>query len=148
MFCEMYLQSAAHIATDPRFIYLFYFQVLFNRASIPDSTILDPVFPVNLEVLLIKSILFCFCFFFFFDHWSDQLFQNNQHFQAIEFLDQTIPEKLDMGFLFYGHEVLQVECADSQVQSYPYKHIGDTFVTLGWISTDAFLAPHVNTRKF
>ena len=73
---------------------------------------------------------------------------NNQHFQAIEFMDQPVPEKLDMGFLFYGHEVLQVECADSQVQSYPYKHIRDTYVTLGWISTDAFLAPHVNARKF
>ena len=24
----------------------------------------------------------------------------------------------------------------------------DTYVTLGWISTDAFLAPHVNARKF
>ena len=53
-----------------------------------------------------------------------------------------------MGFLFYGHEVLQVECADSQVQSYPYKHIRDTYVTLGWISTDAFLAPHDNARYF
>ena len=99
-------------------------------------------FPVNLEFLLIEILLF------FFDHWSDQLFQNNQHFQAIEFLDQPVPEKLDMGFLFYGHEVLQVECADSQVQSYPYKHIGDTYVTLGWISTEAFLAPHVNASKF
>ena len=66
-----------------------------------------------------------------------KLFQNNQRFQAIEFLDQPFPEKLDMGFLFYGHEVLQVECAGSQVQSYPYKHIRDT---LGGISTDAFLA--------
>ena len=55
MFCEIYLQSAAHITTDPRFIYLFYFQVLFNRSSI-----LDPDFPVNLEVLLIKIILFFF----------------------------------------------------------------------------------------
>ena len=45
MFCEIYLQSAAHIITDPRFIYLFYFQVLFNRSSI-----LDPDFPVNLKV--------------------------------------------------------------------------------------------------
>ena len=102
------------------FIYLFYFQVLFNRSSIPDFSILDPDFSVNLEVLLIKIILF------FPDHWSDQLFQNNQHFQAIEFLDQPIPEKLDMGFLSMDmgrHEVLQVECADSQVQSYPYKHI-------------------------
>ena len=25
MFCEIYLQSAAQITTDPRFIYLFYF---------------------------------------------------------------------------------------------------------------------------
>ena len=33
MFCEMYLQSAAHITTDPPFICLFYFQVLFNRSS-------------------------------------------------------------------------------------------------------------------
>ena len=48
----------------------------------------------------------------------------------MEFLDQTVPEKLDMGFLFYGHELLQVECADSQVQSYPYKNISDTYVTL------------------
>ena len=61
-------------------------------------------FPVNLEFLLIEILLF------FFDHWSDQLFQNNQHFQAIEFLDQPVPEKLDMGFLFYGQEMLQVEC--------------------------------------
>ena len=79
------------------------------------------------------------------------MIQNNQHFQAIEFLDQPVPEKLHMGIPFYGHKVLQVECADSQVQSYPYKHIGDTYVTLGplgWISTDAFLAPHVNARKF
>ena len=58
MFCEIYLQSAAHITTDPPFIYSFYFQVLFNRSSIPDSSILDPDFPVNLEVLLIKIILF------------------------------------------------------------------------------------------
>ena len=42
MFCEIYLQSAAHIITDPRFIYLFYFQVLFNRSLIPDFSILDP----------------------------------------------------------------------------------------------------------
>ena len=77
-----------------------------------------------------------------------KLFQNNQRFQAIEFLDQPFPEKLDMGFLFYGHEVLQVECADSQIQSYRYKLIRGTCVTLGWISTDAFLATYVNARKF
>ena len=59
----------------------------------PRSSILDPDFPVNLEVLPIKIILF------FSDHWSDQLFQNKQRFQAIEFLDQPVPEKLDMGFV-------------------------------------------------
>ena len=58
MFCEIYLQSVAHITTDPRFIYLFYFQVLFNQSSIPDFSILDPDFRVNIEVLLIKIILF------------------------------------------------------------------------------------------
>ena len=76
------------------------------------------------------------------------MFQNNQHFHAIEFLDQPVAEKLDMAFLFYGHEVLEVECANSQVQSYPYKHIRGTYVTLGWISTDAFLGPHINARTF
>ena len=58
MFCEIYLQSVAHITTDPGFIDLFYFQVLFNQSSISDFSILDPDFPVNLEVLLIKIILF------------------------------------------------------------------------------------------
>ena len=58
MFCEIYLQSVAHITTDPRFIYLFYFQVLFNQSLIPDFSILDPNFPVDLEVLLIKITLF------------------------------------------------------------------------------------------
>ena len=48
--------------------------------------------------------------FFFFDHWSNYLSQSNQCFQATEFVDRPILEKLDMGFLFYGHEVLQVEC--------------------------------------
>ena len=88
---------------------------IFNRFSTPDprfsigpilhpwSSNLAPAFPVNLEVLLIKIVLF-------FDHWSNQLFHGNQHFQATEFADRPVPEKLDMGFLFYGHKVLQVEC--------------------------------------
>ena len=136
------LRPTSSLIHDLFIYFIFKFFLTDPRSLIPRSSILDPDFPVNLEVLLIKIILF------FFDHWSDQLFQNNQHFQAIEFLDQPVPEKLDMGFLFYGHEVLQVECADSQVQSYPYKHIGDTYVTLGRISTDAFLASHVNASKF
>ena len=136
------LRPTSSLIHDLFIYFIFKFFLTDPWSLISRSSILDPDFPVNLEVLLIKIILF------FFDHWSDQLFQNNQHFQAIEFLDQPVPEKLDMGFLFYGHEVLQVECADSQVQSYPYKNIRDTYVTLGWISTDAFLAPHVNARKF
>ena len=36
-----------------------------------------------IEVLLVKILLFL-----------DHLFQSNQHFQAIEFVDQPIPEKL------------------------------------------------------
>ena len=97
------------------FIFKFFLTDPRSLTLIPQSSILDPDFPVNLEV-----------YSFFFDHWRDQLFQDNQHFQVIEFLDQPVPEKLNMGFLFYEHEVLQVECADSQVQSYPYKHISDT----------------------
>ena len=53
MFCDIYPQSTAHITTDPPLIYSFYFHVLFNRSSI-----LDPDFPVNLEVLLIMIIFF------------------------------------------------------------------------------------------
>ena len=37
------------------------------------------------------------------------LFHSNQRFQAIEFEDRPVPEELDIGFLFYGNEVLQVE---------------------------------------
>ena len=52
---------------DPRFIYLVDFQVFFNRSSISDprfslpdrpSSILASGFPVNLEVLLIKIVIF------------------------------------------------------------------------------------------
>ena len=32
--------------------------------------------------------------FFFFNHWSTHLFQSNQRFQAIEFVDRTVREKL------------------------------------------------------
>ena len=136
------LRPTSSLIHDLFIYFIFKFFLTDPWSLISRSSILDPDFPVNLEVLLIKIILF------FFDHWSDQLFQNNQHFQAIEFLDQPVPEKLYMGFLFYGHEVLQVECADSQVQSYRYKHIRDTYVTLGWISTVPLLAPHINARKF
>ena len=142
MFCEIYLQSVAHITTIHDLLLLLFF---FKWSSIPDSPspILDPDFPVNLEVLLITIILF----FFFFDHWSDHLFQSNQRFQAIEFVNRPVPDKLDMGFLCSASGVAS-RVRDSQVQSYRYKHIRDTYVTLGWISTVAFLAPHINARKF
>ena len=47
--------------------------------------------PVSLtiEVLLIKIIIF-------FDYWSIHLFQSNQLFEAIEFVDRPSPEKLDI----------------------------------------------------
>ena len=56
---------------------------------------------LTIEVLLIK-------FFLFIDHWSNHLLQSGQRFQAIEFMDWRVPEKLDIfrSFLFYGHEVL------------------------------------------
>ena len=40
--------------------------------------------------------------FFFFDHWSNHLFQSNQLFQVIEFVDQPVPVKVDIfrSFLF------------------------------------------------
>ena len=59
---------------------------------------------------------------------SKKLFQSNQRFQAIEFLDPTVSEKPDMRFLFYGHEVLQVECVIVKYKA-PKKHIRDTYVT-------------------
>ena len=61
MFCEIYLQFAAHITT----IYLFIlFSSFFNRCSIPipdldpPSSILSPGFPVYLKVLPMKIVLF------------------------------------------------------------------------------------------
>ena len=59
---------------------------------------------LTIEVLLIKIV-------FFPDHFSNHLFQSNQRFQAIEFVDRPVPEKLDVfrSFLFHRHEVLQVE---------------------------------------
>ena len=33
-------------------------------------------------------------FFFFFNHWSIHLFQSNQRFQAIRFVDRPVPEKI------------------------------------------------------
>ena len=44
-----------------------------------------------MEVLLIKIL---FLFFFFSDNQSGYLFQSNQRFQAIEFVDRPVPEKL------------------------------------------------------
>ena len=55
--------SAAHITTiHDLFIYLFilFSTFFFNRSSIPDSrsSILDPDFPVTLEVMLMKIVFF------------------------------------------------------------------------------------------
>ena len=58
MFCEIYLQSAAHI--DIFFKVDVISSFFFNRPSIldPRSLMLDPSFPVNLEVFLINWWLF------------------------------------------------------------------------------------------
>ena len=78
------------------------------------------------------------------------MFQNNQRFQAIEFLDQTVPGKARQGIsINYGHEVLQVECAVSQVQSYPYTAISrkvveknvHPIIPSGSIGYDQFTVP-------
>ena len=53
---------------------------------------------LTIEVLLInKIVLFC-------DHWSNHLFQSNQRFQEMKFVDRPIPEKLEifLSFLFYA----------------------------------------------
>ena len=106
MFCEFICSLRS---TSPRSaIYLFIlFSSFFNRSLIldPQSSILHPRFPVILEVLLIKIAIVLS-----FDHGSKKLFQSNQRFQVIEFVDRPVPEKLDMGFLFCGHEMPQVEC--------------------------------------
>ena len=84
MFSEIYTICDPH-HHDPQFIYLFYFQVFLTDSRSP---ILDPSFPVNPEVLLMKIVLF-------FDHWSNQLFQSNQRFQTTEFVKRPIPKPLD-----------------------------------------------------
>ena len=67
MYCDIYLQSATHITTIHDLCIYFIFNFFFYRSSIPDprfsfpdppSSILDPGFPVNLEVLLIKIVIF------------------------------------------------------------------------------------------
>ena len=69
MYCQIYLQSAAHITTiHDLFIYcIFKFFFTDPRSPIPDprfslpdppSSILAPGFPVNLDVLLIKIVIF------------------------------------------------------------------------------------------
>ena len=52
---------------------------------------------LTIKVLHIKIVLF-------FDHWSNHLFQSNQRFQVIEFMDQPVPEALDIfrSFPFYA----------------------------------------------
>ena len=74
--------------------------------------------PVTLtfEVLLIKI-------FFSTTEVINAVFQSNQCFQRIEFVDRPVPERLDI-FRSFASRV-----RDIQVQSYPYKHMRDTYVT-------------------
>ena len=107
MFCEINLQSAAHITTihNPRpTIYLFIsFSIFFNRSSI-----LDPRFPVNLEVFLIKIVLFLTTEFITFS--------------------KVIREPPSFEKALYAISILWTCSAarrmrDSQVQSYPNRHV-------------------------
>ena len=123
MFCEIYLQSVAHITTIHDLFFYFFSKV-----------ILDPRFSITDPRSWFSSKPRSF---------THYLFQGNQRFQAIEFVDRPVPDKLDMGFLCSASGIAS-RVRDCQVQSYWYKHN----VTLGWISTIAFLAPHINARKF
>ena len=89
---------------DPRFIYFFYFQVFFSPILDPRFSILDltPDFPVNLEVLLIKIVL---------------LFDPTRFGKT----------RYEISILWTWSAANRVR--DSQVQSYPYKHVSDTYVT-------------------
>ena len=91
---EIYLQCAAHITTIHDLFIYFIFKFFFTRSPILRAPFLHPGFPVNLEVLLMIAIVP------FFDHSSNELFQSDQRFQAIEFVVWPVSEKLDMGFLF------------------------------------------------
>ena len=105
---EVYLRSTIYL----KFIL---FQVFFNRSSIP-----DPSFLVNLKFLLLKIFL-----------KLSLVINAFKVFQATEFDDRPVPEKLDMGFLltWKWHIVLHCRVRYIQVQSYPYKHIRDTYLT-------------------
>ena len=136
MFCEIYLQSVAHITTIPDLF------ILFTSFFLTDPR--SPILHHRYSILIFQYTSKFYTFRLFF--WSNH-FPSNQRFQVIEFVERPVPEKLDMGFLCAASGATS-RVRDSQVQSYPYNHIYDTHVTLGWISTDAFRAPHVNARKF
>ena len=70
-------------------IYLFIYFIFKFFLTDPRSPILDPSFPVNPEVLLMKIVPF-------FDHWSNQLFESNQRFERTEFVERPIPKPLDI----------------------------------------------------
>ena len=57
---------------------------------------------LTIDVLLITILLplLLLLRFFFLDHWSVHLFQRNQRFQAIEFVDWPVREKLLIALIF------------------------------------------------
>ena len=78
---------------DPQFIYIFSSFFLTD----PRSWITDPQTCFFQETSKFCSLRL----FLLFDHWSNHLFQSNQRFQAIEFMDRPVPEKLDMHMKWY-----------------------------------------------
>ena len=124
MFCEFIcsLWSTSPQSTIYSFLL---FSSFFNRSLIldPRSSILHPRFPVVVEVLFIKIAIVLS-----FDYGSKKLFQSNQSFQAIEFVDPLVlgKSRYEISILWTWSAAIRVR--DSQVQS-PKKHICDPYVT-------------------
>ena len=120
MFYEINLQSAAHITTihnSRPTIYLFPFSIFFNGFSIfhPRSPIHDPrsSLPVSLKVLLIKIVLFLTTEFITFSKVIRKPTRSGKAPCAISILWACSAAR---------------RLRDSQVQSYPNKHIRHTYV--------------------
>ena len=115
MFCEINLQSVAHTTTihNPQpTIYLFISLSIFFKPILDSrSSILDPRLPLNLEVLLCKIVLFLTSEFITFS--------------------KVICEPTRTGKAPYAISILWTcsvtrRLRDSQVQSYPNRHIRHT----------------------
>ena len=76
--------------------------------------------PVSLTIegLLIKILIFS-------DHWSSHLFQSNQRFQAIEFVDRTVLEKFDIFRINLSYKLSSQTCRALQQPEYVVGHVAN-----------------------